>query len=227
MEHIGNMIRRIKRYLTNKIKVRDKTVRIGSNVVTLGTTFDGQNKVGNNSFVKDSKIGYGTYLGPNVELLYTKVGKFCSIARGVKTLVYTHPSNTFVSTSPTFFSTLKQNGTTYVNHNKFEECIKIDNDFSVKIGNDVWIGEDVTILGGITIGDGAILSCNALVTEDVLPYTIVGGVPAKKIKMRFSSSQIDFLNNFKWWNKNIEWIEGNADDFDDIESFMNKYYEKN
>ena len=73
---------------------------------------------------------------------------------------------------------------------------------------------------GVTIGDGAIIAANALVTKDVVPYSIVGGVPAKHIKWRFDESQRDFLINFKWWDKPVEWIKENADSFDEINSFI-------
>lgn len=74
----------------------------------------------------------------------------------------------------------------------------------VIIGNDVWIGFGATILAGVTIGDGAVVAARALVTKDVPPYTIVGGVPAKPIKQRFDDSTIDKLLKLKWW----DWDEG-------------------
>lgn len=70
-------------------------------------------------------------------------------------------------------------------------------DFFCKIDNDVWIGEDVKILGGVTIGDGALVAAGAVVIRDVPPYTIVGGVLAKVIKSRFESGQVEFLLKFQ------------------------------
>ena len=70
----------------------------------------------------------------------------------------------------------------------------------VHIGNDVWIGSGATILSGVTIGDGAVLAANANVASDVLPFTIVGGNPAKIIKMRFSDEIISLLLNLRWWD---------------------------
>ena len=90
------------------------------------------------------------------------------------------------------------------------------------IGNDVWIGEGVTIKGGVRIGDGAIVAMNACVTKDVPPYAIVGGVPAKIIRYRFTDEQIKFLLDFQWWNKSLEWIEKHAEIFVDIETFIGK-----
>ena len=68
------------------------------------------------------------------------------------------------------------------------------------IGNDVWIGENAVILGGISIGDGAVIGAGAIVTKDVPPYTIVGGVPAKKIRSRFPDDIVKMLLKIQWWN---------------------------
>lgn len=68
------------------------------------------------------------------------------------------------------------------------------------IGNDVWIGEFCTIMGGVTIGDGAVIGTKSVVTKDVPPYTIWGGVPAKFIKRRFSQADADLLAEMKWWD---------------------------
>lgn len=78
------------------------------------------------------------------------------------------------------------------------------------IGNDVWIGYKATIMAGVTIGDGAIIASNAVVTKDVEPYSIVGGNPAKLIKKRFSESKIQQLLESKWWNWELEKITENV-----------------
>lgn len=75
-----------------------------------------------------------------------------------------------------------------------------DNKGDIVIGNDVWIGYEAVILAGVTIGDGAIIGARAVVTKDVPPYTVVGGVPAKPIKLRFSEETISSLLKLQWWN---------------------------
>ena len=75
-----------------------------------------------------------------------------------------------------------------------------DNKGDIVIGNDVWIGYEATILSGVTIGDGAIIGAKAVVTKDVPPYSVVGGVPAKKIKQRFDAETIQKLQQLKWWD---------------------------
>lgn len=77
------------------------------------------------------------------------------------------------------------------------------------IGNDVWIGYEAVILSGVTIGDGAIIGARAVVTRDVPPYTIVGGVPAKAIKKRFSEDTISSLLSLQWWDWSQEKIAEN------------------
>lgn len=75
-----------------------------------------------------------------------------------------------------------------------------DNKGDIIIGNDVWIGYEAVIMAGVTVGDGAIIGTRAVVTKDVPPYTIVGGVPAKPIRKRFSDDVIAQLLNLKWWD---------------------------
>ena len=75
-----------------------------------------------------------------------------------------------------------------------------DNKGGIIIGNDVWIGFEAVILAGVTIGDGAIIGTQAVVTKDVPPYTIAGGIPAKPIKKRFDEDTISDLLHIKWWN---------------------------
>lgn len=168
----------------------------------------------------NSEIGLATFIGSNSYLPHSQIGKFCSISTNVKLILYTHPSKHFVSTHPAFYSLANQSGIRFTNNQKFQESLIDLNNISLKIGNDVWIGADVTILGNIEIGDGAIIGCGALVTKSVAPYSIVGGVPAKIIRYRFTNEQITILNSLKWWNKSINWIKSNANLFTDIDSFI-------
>ena len=84
-----------------------------------------------------------------------------------------------------------------------------DNKGDIIIGNDVWIGFEAVILAGVTIGDGAIIGARAVVTKDVPPYTIVGGIPAKPIKKRFDEDVISDLLRVKWWDWSNEKIARN------------------
>ena len=94
---------------------------------------------------------------------------------------------------------------------------------TVVIGNDVWIGARATILSGVTVGDGAVIGAGALVAKDVPPYAIVGGVPARLIKYRFSSEIINELLEIKWWDWDSKKLTQNIDDFYlDVEEFIKK-----
>lgn len=192
------------------------------------TNLEGYNKIGS-SIISRSKIGRGTYIGNNCSLSNCKIGRYCSIGSNIKVLSATHPTSIYVSTHPAFFSTIGQAGFSYVNSNRFKESLFYDEKEKVvvEIGNDVWIGDDVTILGGCKIEDGSIIATGAVVTRNVPPYTIVGGVPAHVIKKRFSEEVITKLINFGWWNKSHEWLTSNSGKFEDIDVFISFIKENN
>ncbi len=123
------------------------------------------------------------------------IGKFCSIACGAKFL-FNSANHTLSSLStypfPLFFEEW--------NLEKKEVTQAWDNKGDIIVGNDVWIGYEAVILAGVHIGDGAVIGTRAVVTKDVPPYTIVGGVPAKPIKKRFPEKTISMLLDMQWWN---------------------------
>lgn len=123
------------------------------------------------------------------------IGRFCSIACGARFL-FNSANHTMGSLStypfPLFFEEwgLEQSGVT----------ASWDNKGDIVIGSDVWIGYEAVVLAGVTIGDGAIIGARAVVTKDVPPYTIVGGIPARPIRKRFSEDVISTLLKLKWWD---------------------------
>jgi len=123
------------------------------------------------------------------------IGKFCSIACGAKFL-FNSANHTFHSLStypfPIFY---EQWGL-----DRRDVAGAWDNKGDIVVGNDVWIGYEAVILAGATIGDGAVIGARAVVTGDVPPYTIVGGVPARPIRKRFSEETISALLALKWWD---------------------------
>lgn len=135
-----------------------------------------------------------------------KIGKFCSIACGAKFL-FTSANHTMKSLStypfPIFFEEWQLDGK--------DICDAWDNKGDIVIGNDVWIGYEAVILSGVTIGDGAVIGSRAVVTKDVEPYTIVGGVPAKPIRKRFDEQMIKKLEKIGWWNWDEEQIRQNLE----------------
>ena len=127
------------------------------------------------------------------------IGKFCSIACGARFLFNSaNHSMTSLATYP--FPIFFEEWGLDVSH--ITEAW--DNKGDIVIGSDVWIGYEAVIFAGVTIGDGAIIGTRAVVTKDVPPYTIVGGVPAKPIRKRFSDETISALLTERWW----DWPEG-------------------
>lgn len=170
----------------------------------------------------DGTLGYGSYIGANCEC-HVKVGRFTSIGKGFTTLGGRHPyTYPYVTTCPMFFSTAKQNGITFVENNYFDEHSLINDKYDVEIGNDVWINAKVSIVSGVHIGDGAVLLSGTVVTKDVPPYAIVGGIPARILKYRYSQDDINYLLELKWWNKPINWLKLNANLFTNITYLKNQ-----
>jgi len=206
-----------------RLTYRRIDVIIGKGVVlNTQNSFEGQNAIGDNAEVATAKIGLGTYISNNSVIRKTIIGRFCSIGSNVQTGLGLHPSTTFVSTHPAFFSTQKQAGFSFVAKDIFKEHIFVDAEqkYVVTIGNDVWIGSNVLIMDGVTIGDGAIVAAGAIVTKNVEPYTIVGGIPAKFIRLRFTQAQIARLLTIKWWEWGLDKIKAKSHLFDSVDSFV-------
>ena len=124
-----------------------------------------------------------------------EIGKFCSIACGAKFL-FTSANHALRSLStypfPIFFDEWELDAK--------DIRSAWDNKGDIILGNDVWVGYEAVILSGVTIGDGAIIGTRAVVTKDVPPYTIVGGVPAKPLRRRFDDKTVERLLALRWWD---------------------------
>lgn len=123
------------------------------------------------------------------------IGKFCSIACGAKFL-FNCANHTLKSLATYTFPLFYEEW----NLEKADVASAWDNKGDIIIGNDVWIGYEAVILAGVHIGDGAIIGARAVVTKDVPPYTIVGGVPAREIRKRFPAETIGRLQVLQWWD---------------------------
>lgn len=156
--------------------------------------------------VTNSTMSDFSYIGRNSRLIHTDVGKYCSIGGQCAIGMGSHTLD-MLSTSPLF--TEEHNGTTH----SWVKNSMVTPYMRTTLGNDVWIGERVMVMGGVTIGDGAVVGAGAIVTKDVPPYAIVGGVPAKIIRYRFSEETIELLNKIQWWEKDEAELKENIELF--------------
>lgn len=145
----------------------------------------------------DVKIGKYTYIARETAINKVAIGRFCSI--GPRCLMGTgeHPVNR-VSTSPVFYSNLDQAGGSFANH--FDSNSSFAERRLITLGHDVWIGAHVFLRDGIKIGNGAIVGAGAVVIRDVPAYEVVGGVPARKIRVRFPSEVVEQIESIAWWD---------------------------
>nr|WP_255571239.1 CatB-related O-acetyltransferase [Halomarinibacterium sedimenti] len=185
-------IRKVLYYFLNASVKKEEVLLSGYSRGLQNVIFEGKNAVPDRcNFSGKIKIGYATTLGYN-NFMHgdIEVGKYCQLGADVSIHTTNHPIS-YLST--------------YVNKSLFNgELSQLKSVKKTVIGNDVWIGHNVNIMGGVTIGNGAIIAAGALVTKDVSPYTIVGGVPAKVIRKRFSESIIQEIEDLQWWNLSEE-----------------------
>ena len=189
-----------------------------------GSTFEKYTKIGKATFF-EGHLGQCSYIGEKSKI-YGKIGRFTSIASNVEVITGVHPFKyPYVSTSPLFISNKGQTGLVIVDKCLIDEFKYADTakHYSVVVGNDCWLGYKCSLVGGVTIGDGAVVLSHAVVTKDVPPYAIVGGVPAKIIGYRYEEQQINDLLKIQWWNFPIEQIVKDKDLFLNLDKFIDKY----
>ncbi|MGK3138264.1 DapH/DapD/GlmU-related protein [Pantoea trifolii] len=189
--------------------VRMRETQIGAQCEVLAETY-----------IEYSELGDFSYLGEHCCVADAQIGRFTAIANHVRIGAPNHPMDR-----------VSQHRFTYCPE-YYDGQAERDNGFfaerradRVIIGNDVWIGHGVIVLPGVTVGDGAVLAAGAVVTKDVPPYTIVGGVPAKVIRARFAADIAAQLQAIAWWNWPLEKLMTNLADFQssDLRAFCQRH----
>jgi len=176
-------------------------------------------EVGKNTLLKSGSMGDWSYITQNCHVVWTTIGKMCSIANSTRLNPGNHPTWRAIQHHSVYRAEAYGLG-------------EDDHDFFawreadwVTIGDDVWIGHGVTVTAGVTIGSGAVIAAGAVVTRDVAPYTVVGGVPARFIKRRFTEAQAEALQEIAVWDWSREAYKAALRDIRrlDIDAFIEKY----
>lgn len=181
------------------------------------TSFEGMNFIGRDSVFR-GYLGFGSYIGERCRL-HAQIGRFTSIAPGVSCNPGTHPYKPpYATSSPCFFFPDHPAGS-FAEKEAFKGLRSINpkKHIDISIGNDCWIGQEVFFVGGITVGDGAVVLARAVVTKDIPPYAIAGGIPAHILGYRYDKGTIEFLKKSQWWNLPVEWLRSNWRKLSDIE----------
>ena len=191
---------------------------VEEDVTLIDTVLGAYTQIQAHSVLEGVTIGDFSYCAGYNQICYAEIGKFCSIASFVRINPGNHPAYTRIAQHHfTYRSGLYGFGEDDADFFAWRK------DSFVKIGHDVWIGHNACIMPGVAVGNGAVIGAGAVVTRDVGPYSVVAGVPAKKVKMRFHSDMIERINQSKWWDWDYETIKERLPDFRNMEDFIRKY----
>jgi len=211
---IFDYLKWVKCKISYQLKYWGRHLRINYKCFVYNSSFGKYNWLDRYSLIVNCTMGDFTYCSDHCLLQNARIGKFCSIGPNVRIAPGKHPT-TFVSTHPSTFNNQPNFLRNFVDTDTYKSSEQVN------IGNDVWIGANCLIVDGVTIADGAIIAANSVVNKDVGTYEIVGGVPAKFIKKRFTDNEIDELLKMQWWNKDEAWIQKNVTKFASITDFIN------
>ena len=177
-------------------------------------------EIGARTRIQHASLGDYSYIMEDGQVLFASIGRFCSIASDVRIHAPNHPMWRASQHHFTYRS-----GDYFLGEEQDPDIFDWRRSQSVTVGHDVWIGHGATITAGVTIGTGAVVAAGAVVTRDVLAYSIVGGVPAKHIRMRFRADIVARLLALAWWDWPHERLRTALGDFRslDIETFLDRH----
>lgn len=184
--------------------------------IGVGCKFGRQVSVLGNVVLAQTTVGDYSYIGGASKLKHCTVGRFCSIGANVQIGLGIHPTN-LISTYPGLYPSEAAGAKHFVRRGQRAESQ------AVTIGNDVWVGNNAVIVDGVEVGDGAVIAAGAVVTRAVPAYSIVGGVPAKIIRVRFPEDKVRFLLEFRWWDRGDAFLEEHAALFASPELFFDTF----
>ena len=191
---------------------------IGPECIVKNCDLDEYTELGDHCVLEETKLGAYSYCFGGNDIIYAEIGKFASIATGVRINPVQHPHR---------IRAASHHFTYRCSHYGFGEddhsLIAWRRENRVCVGNDVWMGHNAIVMGGVNIGDGAVIAAGAVVTHDVAPYEIVGGVPAQHIGWRYDEETIAAMLRIKWWDWSHEELAARVRDFDDVAEFVKKY----
>ena len=180
--------------------------------------FGGYVEIGDHCALEESQVGAYSYCFGYNDIIYSCIGKFNSIATGVRLNPVQHPAK---------FRAAAHHVTYRCAHYGLGEDDEAFLDWRrqnrVVTGHDVWLGHNAVVMGGVTIGHGGVVGAGAVVTHDVAPYEIVGGVPARHIGWRYDRPTIEALLRIRWWDWGHETLKEPLRDFDDVAEFCARY----
>lgn len=199
---------------------KDPEPRIHSTAELKGCKLGRYAAIGERVVLREVVVGDFSYFERHAEAIYTSIGKFCSIAANSRINALEHP-----------IERLTQHKVSY-RPNEYFRWLGVDAAFrerrrskAVTIGHDVWVGHGAVIMPGITIGNGAVIGANAVVTHDVAPYTIVAGVPAQPLRLRFAAGVAARIEALAWWDWPVEKLARAVPDMQamPIEAFLDRW----
>jgi phosphonate metabolism protein (transferase hexapeptide repeat family) len=176
--------------------------------------------VGERVVLRDVTLGDWSYFERHAEAIYADIGKFCSIAANARINALEHP-----------IERITQHKISY-RPNEYFRYLGVDSAFRerrrakrVTIGNDVWIGHGAVVMPGLSIGDGAVVGANAVVTRDVEPFSIVAGVPARHMRWRFPEATRRRIARLAWWDRDLTTLVEMIPDMQamEIDAFLDKW----